>query len=95
MSKLIATVLQVLLIIAGLVLLFLSPSRSVALADAWLRGHGGSADTSVYLSVMASYMQALRLAGGVLLGSGLLWLIVDAVGLGPWAAGDADKQAHH
>jgi len=94
MSKYVATFLQVALIIAGLALVLTSPGRSVSLADAWLRGHGGSADTSVYLSVLAGYMQALRLTGGVLLGSGLLWLILDASGLGPLVHPEGDRQVH-
>ncbi len=94
MSKYVVTLLQVALIIAGLVLVLTSPGRSISLADAWLRGHGGSADTSVYLSVMAGYMQALRLTGGVLLGGGLLWVILDASGLGLPVRPEGVKQVH-
>ena len=94
MSKYVVTLLQVALIIAGLVLVLTSPGRSISLADAWLRGHGGSADTSVYLSVMAGYMQALRLTGGVLLGGGLLWVILDVSCLGLLGTHDGDRQVH-
>lgn len=94
MSKYVVTLLQVALIIAGVVLVLTSPGRSISLADAWLRGHGGSADTSVYLSVMAGYMQALRLTGGVLLGGGLLWVILDASGLGLPVRPEGVKQVH-
>lgn|GEM_PF-4314831 len=60
------------LVLGGVMLLLSTESLGVASADAWLRGHGGSAATSTYEAVMNGAMASYRTMGAILFSAGLL-----------------------
>lgn len=60
-----------LLAAVGLVLIFQSVKFGTSLADSWIAERGG-ANTDYYHIIVESYIQAFHLAGGVLLGAGIL-----------------------
>lgn len=65
-----------LLLIAGLILMFASPSFGMALGDLWLTNqYGGSADTSDYELVIATYKNNFVIIGSLFFGIGLVMAI--------------------
>lgn len=62
-----------LIIIAGLVLMFLSVSFGTALGDSWLSSQeDGIADTNHYLMVIETYKNNFVIIGSILFGVGVL-----------------------
>ena len=55
----------------GVILTFFSVSFGTSMADSWLASRGG-ADTGYYHLMVTSYINSFLVAGGVLLGFGLM-----------------------
>lgn len=71
MSTKVIRVIAILLALAGLSLLLLSPNLGQAAGQAILARNGGSMDTTEYLAQMQATVSSYRIIGAILLGVGL------------------------
>ena len=71
MSTKVIRIIALLMALAGLSLLLLSPSLGEAAGQAILARHGGGMDTTVYLSQIQATISSYRIIGAILLGVGL------------------------
>jgi hypothetical protein len=66
------SIISSLLVIAGLILVFLSINFGTSLADSWVINEGGSVDTNQYNIILKSHINNFLIIGSILFGSGLL-----------------------
>jgi hypothetical protein len=61
---------------SGLILMFLSGSWGLSLADSWLIANGGQAETNAYLMKRNHYFDLFFTTGSILFAGGLLFSIL-------------------
>jgi len=61
--------------IVGLIFIFFSANLGTTVADSWLEGQGGIADTSLYQLMIKANISNFRVAGGILFAVGLMTIV--------------------